>query len=73
MLAMMISTNVGLMLNGKGKKIPSVEEYFPGLYTKEEVEQRQVESRTSQAARNLAKYTERFNQYQQAKEQGLVK
>ena len=73
MLAMMISTNVGLMLNGKGKKIPSVEEYFPGLYTKEEVERRKAEARTNDAVRNLAKYTERFNQYQQAKEQGLVK
>ena len=62
MLAMMTSTSVGLMLGGKSKKMPNVEEFFPGLYSEEELEERKREREANQLLANFAGYAERFEE-----------
>lgn len=68
MLAMMTSTSVGLMLGGKSKKMPKVEEFFPGLYSKEELEERERDARTKQAIENLNEFGKRFNERKRVRE-----
>ena len=67
-LAMMISTDIGLMLNGKSKKMPKVEEYYPGLYSEEELAKRENDARTKEAVNNLVNFANQFNARKKQKE-----
>ena len=71
MLAYMTSVSVGLMLNGKLNKMPSFQEYFPGLYSEEEVEESKRKEETRKATNNLMRNIMLFNEGKKAKEAGL--
>lgn len=62
MLAMMTSTSVGLMLGGKSKKMPKVEEFFPQLYSKEELDEREKQRNANELLANFASYAERLQE-----------
>ena len=69
MLAMMTSTSVGLMLGGKSKKMPKVEEFFPGLYSKEELDAREKERNANELLANFANYAERLQERKKHKKE----
>ena len=72
MLALMITSDIGLIMSGKkGQKIQPIEAFFPHLYSKEELEQREVQKRTQESVDNLMSFANRFKEAKKLKEQGL--
>lgn len=69
MLALMIASNVGVMMNGKkGDKIRSIEDFFPSLYDEVDDAEREERQRKERLIRGFSEFASNFNKNKQLKE-----
>ena len=68
MLAMMITSNIGMMLNGKGKKMLSVEDFFPHLYDEVDLEERERKARNQRIIEGFSNFAKNFDKNKHVKE-----
>ena len=71
LLALMITSDIGVVLSGKkSQKMQPIEKFFPHLYTEEELAENEVDQRTKESFSNLMSFANRFQAAKRLKEDG---